>query len=57
VHFANASVAGVDDATKTAGETSAELPIRQETSNKDKESDPAAAVEAQKETADGAPTQ
>ncbi|KAI4713890.1 hypothetical protein J4E89_001339 [Alternaria sp. Ai002NY15] len=53
VHFANAPVAGVDDATKTAGETSSELPIRQETGNKDKESDPAAAVDAQKEI-DGA---
>jgi len=53
VHFANAPVAGVDDSTKTAGETSSELPIRQETGNKDKESDPAAAVDAQKEI-DGA---
>jgi trehalose 6-phosphate synthase len=44
VHFANVTVAGADDAAKTAGETSSELPIREETSNKDKESDPAAAV-------------
>jgi len=57
VHFANAPVAGVDDATKTAGETSSELPIRQETGNKDKESDPAAAIDAQKETTDGASSQ
>jgi len=57
VHFANAPVAGVDDATKTTGETSSELPIRQETGNKDKESDPAAAIDAQKETTDGASSQ
>ncbi|CAN9343204.1 unnamed protein product [Alternaria alternata] len=44
VHFANVTVAGADDAAKTAGETSSELPIREETSNKDKESSPAAAV-------------
>ncbi|CAG5160132.1 uncharacterized protein ALTATR162_LOCUS5745 [Alternaria atra] len=57
VHFANVNVAGADDAAKTAGESSSELPIRQEVSNKDKESDPAAAVEAQKESAGDAPTQ
>jgi trehalose 6-phosphate synthase len=57
VHFANVTVAGADDAAKTAGESSSELPIRQEISNKDKESDPAAAVEAQKESAGDAPTQ
>ena len=57
VHFANVNVAGADDAAKTAGESSSELPIRQEISNKDKESDPAAAVEAQKESAGDAPTQ
>jgi hypothetical protein len=57
VHFANATVAGTDDAAKTAAETSSELPIRQETGNKDKESNPAAAVEAQKETNGSAPTQ
>ncbi|KAB2111673.1 Alpha,alpha-trehalose-phosphate synthase [UDP-forming] 1 [Alternaria gaisen] len=44
VHFANVAVAGVDDAAKTASETSSELPIREETSNKDKDPDPAAAV-------------
>ncbi|KAL1799193.1 hypothetical protein ACET3X_003230 [Alternaria dauci] len=54
VHFANVTVAGADDAAKTASETTSELPIRQETSNKDKESDPAAAVEAHKETSGGA---
>lgn len=57
MHFANVTVAGADDAAKTAGESSSELPIRQEISNKDKESDPAAAVEAQKESAGDAPTQ
>jgi trehalose 6-phosphate synthase len=57
VHFANVTVAGADDAAKTAAETSSELPIRQEISNKDNESDPAAAVEAQKESAGSALTQ
>ncbi|KAG9193338.1 glycosyl transferase [Alternaria panax] len=53
VHFANVTVAGTDDVSKTTGETSSELPIR-EAGNKDKVSDPAAAIGAHKETNGGA---
>ena len=41
VHFANVTVAGVEDSTKTAGEKASE-----ESSVKDKESEPATAAQA-----------